>query len=260
VILNGDGTLNAGKTEMHFEGHPTGVDVTKFVLHHGRYDQRCDKWKSSSRKEPGAAMKRLLSFFLLASSVCWSQSTFTIPLEKANSALALPSMAARDGVLYAAYRSFDLLRFSSKLEVVVYDLNTHKELQHVTISVPKVHGARASEGLFLSEDGQTLAYAELHEPGLILLLAAKNLAEIRRSTALPFTSLDHHLMFAGFDGDQTLHSVEFLWLPQTKCRRVAFYPAWEYSTSSQSQTRELSVCRLKLPRLLYGSQACERHG
>jgi len=33
VILNGDGTLNAGKTEMHFEGHPTGVDVTKFVLH-----------------------------------------------------------------------------------------------------------------------------------------------------------------------------------------------------------------------------------
>jgi hypothetical protein len=33
VILNGDGTLNAGKIEMHFEGHPTGVDVTKFVLH-----------------------------------------------------------------------------------------------------------------------------------------------------------------------------------------------------------------------------------
>ena len=33
VILNGDGTLNAGKTEMHFEGYPTGVDVTKFALH-----------------------------------------------------------------------------------------------------------------------------------------------------------------------------------------------------------------------------------
>jgi hypothetical protein len=43
-------------------------------------------------------MKRLLSVFLLASSVCWSQSTFTIPLEKANSALALPSMAVRDGL------------------------------------------------------------------------------------------------------------------------------------------------------------------
>ena len=111
-------------------------------------------------------------------------------------------MAARDGVLYAAYRSFDLLRFSNKLEVVAYDLNTHKELQHVTISVPKVHGARASEGFFLSEDGQTLAYAELHEPGLILLLAAKNLSEIRRSDTLPFTSLDHQRMFAGFDGDQ----------------------------------------------------------
>lgn len=147
-------------------------------------------------------MKRLLSFFLLASSICRGQGTFTTPLAKANPALALPGMTARNGVLYAAYRSFDLLRFSNKLEVVAYDLNAHKELQHVTIPVPKVHGGRASEGFCLSEDRQTLAYAELHEPGLILLLATKNLAEIRRSTALPFTSLDHHLMFAGFDHDE----------------------------------------------------------
>ena len=111
-------------------------------------------------------------------------------------------MAVHDGVLYAAYRSFDLLRFSNKLEVVAYDLNTHKELQHVTIPVPKVHGARASEGLYLSEDGQTLAYAELHDPGLILLLATRNLAEVRRSTALPFAAQDYERMFAGFDGDQ----------------------------------------------------------
>ena len=33
VILNGPGTRNAGITEMHFEGHPTGVDVVNFVLH-----------------------------------------------------------------------------------------------------------------------------------------------------------------------------------------------------------------------------------
>lgn len=144
----------------------------------------------------------LCCLFLMASTLGWGQSTFTIPLAKADSALALPSLAVHDGVVYAAYRSFDLLRFSNKLEVVAYDLNAHKELQHVTISVPKVHGARASEGLFLSEDGQTLAYAELHEPGLILLLAAKNLAEIRRSTVLPFTPQDHQRMFAGFDGNQ----------------------------------------------------------
>lgn len=124
------------------------------------------------------------------------------PVAQANSALALSSMAEHDGVVYAAYRSFDLLRFSNKLQVVAYDLNTHKELRHVTISVPKVHGARASEGLFISKDGQTLAYAELHEPGLMLLLAAKNLTEIRRSTALPLTSQDHQRMFAGFDGNQ----------------------------------------------------------
>lgn len=148
-------------------------------------------------------MKSLTSFiFLLASALCWGQSEFTIPLAKANSALALPSMAVHDGVVYAAYRSFDLLRFSNKLEVVAYDLNAHKELQHVTISVPKVHGARASEGFYVSKDGQTLGYAELHEPSLILLLAAKNLAEIRRSTVLPFTPQDDQRMFAGFDGDQ----------------------------------------------------------
>lgn len=148
-------------------------------------------------------MRLILSgVFLMVSTLGWGQSTFTIPLAKANSALALPSMAEHAGVVYAAYRSFDLLRFSNKLEVVAYDLNTHKELQHVTISVPKVHGARASEGLYLSEDGQTLAYAELHEPGLILLLAAKTLVEIRRSDALPFTSQDHQRMFAGFDQDQ----------------------------------------------------------
>ena len=148
-------------------------------------------------------MRRLLSsVFLLMSASCWGQSEFMISLAKANSALALPSMAARNNVLYAAYRSFDLLRFSNKLEVVAYDLNTHKELQHVTVSVPKVHGARASEGFFLSKDGQTLAYAELHEPELILLFTARNLAEIRRSTALPYTPQDHQRMFAGFDDDQ----------------------------------------------------------
>jgi hypothetical protein len=111
-------------------------------------------------------------------------------------------MAAGDGIVYAAYRSFDLLRFSSQLQVVAYDLKSRKELQHVTISVPKVHGARASDGLFLSEDRLTLAYAELHEPGLILLLAAKNLSEIKRSNALPFAPQDHQRIFAGFDRDQ----------------------------------------------------------
>ena len=144
----------------------------------------------------------LSGVFLMASALGWGQSTFTIPLAKANSALALPSMAEHDGVVYAAYRSFDLLRFSNRLEVVAYDLHAHKELRHVTISVPKVHGARASEGLFLSEDGQNLAYAELHNPGLILLLAAKNLAEIRRSDTLPFAAQDHQRMFAGFDQNQ----------------------------------------------------------
>jgi hypothetical protein len=95
-------------------------------------------------------------------------------------------MAEHDGVVYVAYRSFDLLRFSNKLQVVAYDLNTHKELRHVTISVPKVHGARASEGLFISKDEQTLAYAELHEPGLILLFCCE---EFGRNQTLEYAAV-----------------------------------------------------------------------
>jgi hypothetical protein len=148
-------------------------------------------------------MRSLFSgLLLLVSTLSWGQSEFTIPLTKANSSLSLPSMAAHDGVVYAAYRSFDILRFSNKLEVVAYDLNAHKELQRATIPVPKIYGARASAGLYISDDGQTLAYAELHEPGLILLLATKNLAEIRRSYMLPFSDRDHQRLFAGFDQRQ----------------------------------------------------------
>jgi hypothetical protein len=68
-------------------------------------------------------MKPLTScIFFLVSALCWGQSGFTIPLAKANSALALPSMAEHDGVVYVVYRSFDLLRFSNKLQVIAYDL------------------------------------------------------------------------------------------------------------------------------------------
>jgi hypothetical protein len=144
----------------------------------------------------------LVALLIGAMAVCRGQASSTIALQGANSSLALPTMAAKDGVLYVAYRSFDLLRFSTQLQVLAYDLNTHQELRHVVISVPKVHGPRAADGLFLSKDGQTLAYAELHDPGLVLLLAAKSLSEIRRSNTLPFTSQDHQRVFAGFDGDQ----------------------------------------------------------
>lgn len=148
-------------------------------------------------------MRRFLSgFVFLVSTMCWGQGEFTIPLAKANSVLALPSMAVHEGVVYAAYRSFDLLRFSNQLQVVAYDLNTHKELRHVVISVAKVHGARASDGLALSKDGQTLAYVEAHEPYLVVLLATKDLSETRRSVTLPFSDRDHQRLFAGFDGEQ----------------------------------------------------------
>ncbi len=102
-------------------------------------------------------------------------------------------------MLYEAHRSFDVMRFSTQLQVSAFDLSTHKELRHTVINVPRVHGARAAEGFYLSPDGQTLVYAELHEPNLLLVLSAKDLSEVRRTDALPFTSADHYRLFAGFD-------------------------------------------------------------
>lgn len=144
----------------------------------------------------------LIALLVVATGVCRGQASSTITLRGEDSSLALPTMAAKDGVLYVAYRSFDLLRFSSQLQVIAYDLNNHRELQHVVIPVPKVHGARASDGLALSKDGKTLAYVEAHEPYLVVLLGTKDLSEIRRSNALPFSDRDHQRLFAGFDGDQ----------------------------------------------------------
>ena len=90
-----------------------------------------------------------------------------------------------------------MLRFSNQLQVTAYDLATHKELRHVVIPVPRVHGERAAEGFHLSPDGQALIYAELHEPNLLLVLSTKNLGEVRRTTVLPFTAEDSYRVFGG---------------------------------------------------------------
>ncbi|MGA3197060.1 MAG: hypothetical protein ABSD39_18850 [Terriglobales bacterium] len=125
-------------------------------------------------------------------------------MEKLNPSLAVPAMATRDSVVYVAYRSFDWLRQSDQLQVLAYDLNSHNVLKHRTISVPKVHGSRATNGLALSHDGAMLAYVEVHEPSLVLLISAKDLSEVRRSSSLPFTTQDYRRQFAGFDGEDHL--------------------------------------------------------
>ncbi len=146
----------------------------------------------------------MLMLVFLLPGIVWAQSRYTIPLRKENPSLSLPSMAARDGVLYVAYRSFGLLRFSSQLQVVAYDLRSHKELKQVTIAVPEVHGARAAQGFFLSKDGKELAYSEAYSPTLLLLLATRDLSVIRRSNALPFTPGDLGRQFFGFDSRNLL--------------------------------------------------------
>ena len=151
-------------------------------------------------------IKSAIPLILLTASVCWGQSEYRIPLRNANPSLAIPLVAAGNGVLYVAYRSPTWLRRSNQLEVLAYDLNAQKELRHATISVPDVHGARAADGLYLSADGQMLAYAEIHDPCLLLLISTKDLGELRRLTSLPFVHLDPGFpnaqrgeVFGGFD-------------------------------------------------------------
>jgi hypothetical protein len=141
---------------------------------------------------------------LLPISLC-AQNEYTIPLKGADSSLAVPELAVNgNGTLYIAYRSFNLLKRSSKLQLVAYDLNKHKELGQAMIFVPEVHGARVSDGLYISKDGQLLSYAEGHDPSLVLLMSTKDLSEIRRSTLIPFTSDDKQRSFAGFDNEGLL--------------------------------------------------------
>jgi hypothetical protein len=151
----------------------------------------------------------IVAVIALCSGFCYGQDPYTIPLEKLNPSLAVPVMATRDGVVYVAYRSFDWLRQSDQLQVVAYDLNSHRLVKQEAISVPKVHGSRASSGLALSQDGTMLAYVELHEPCLELLISTKDLTEIRRSDVLPFTSQDDRRVFAGFDGENRLAVMSF---------------------------------------------------
>lgn len=139
--------------------------------------------------------------FVLCCGVCLGQTSYTVPLEKLNTSLAVPATVSRAGVVYVAYRSFDWLRQSDQLRVMAYDLRTRKVLRSGTIAVPKVRGSRASNGLVLSPDGATLAYVEIHEPSLILLLSSKDLSEVRRSSSVPFNAKDYQRQFAGFDAD-----------------------------------------------------------
>lgn len=151
----------------------------------------------------------ILTAITLCSGLCYGQTSYTIPLDKLNPTLAVPAMTAHDGLVYIAYRSFDWLRQSDELQVAAYDLDSHQIVKHGAISVPKVHGPRASSGLAFSQDGTMLAYVELHEPGLELLISVKDLTEIRRSSVLPFTAQDVRRVFAGFDSKNRLSLMSF---------------------------------------------------
>lgn len=142
---------------------------------------------------------------LLAATRGWTQDSSTIKLPNAQFSLSVPVMTIGDDhVLYVAYRSSNLLKKSNRLELAKYEIASRKEILHVSIPVPEIRGPRASNGLYLSRDGKTLAYAELHSPYLLVLVSTADLAEVRRSTVLPFKDEDHLRSFFGFDEDGDL--------------------------------------------------------
>jgi len=142
---------------------------------------------------------------VLVAAICSGQTAQPVSLANADFASSIPVMAMGSGeTLYVAYRSFNRMKRSDHLEVAAYDAKTRKEVQRRTIAVPSVHGPRVADGLYLSNDGKMLAYAEPHAPGFVLLISTKDLSEIRRSEHLPFASEDRHRLFSGFDAKDSL--------------------------------------------------------
>src|SRR5579863_9732032 len=100
-------------------------------------------------------MKNGTPFFLLLLAVAampssFGQSEHAIPLPGANLSRSLPVLrVAGNGVLYAAYRSSNLLGKSETLQLLSYDLKSGVQLHRNTIPVPAVNGNRAAGGLYL---------------------------------------------------------------------------------------------------------------
>lgn len=179
--------------------------------------------------------KWILLIFIILSTICRGEISYKLPLLKSSPGLSLSTMTAYRGTLYEAHRSFNLLKFSSQLQVSAYDVETHKLLRHAVIDIPRVHGARASEGFFVSPDGGTLVYAEIHEPNLVLLLSTKDLSEVGHTGVLPFTTADSYRLFAGFDRDGLLSfaSSRFDKLRFARMSPINFEILWEKTGPSQ---------------------------
>jgi len=149
-----------------------------------------------------------LALLLLALAVMprsFGQSEHVIPLPGANLSRSIPVLrVAGDGVLYAAYRSSNLLGKSETLQLLSYDLKSQVQLHHNTIRVPAVNGNRAAGGLYLSQDATTLFYAELYPPYVALAISAKDLVETKRTETIPFSVKDRKRKFVGLGKDGCL--------------------------------------------------------
>lgn len=94
------------------------------------------------------------------------------------------------GKLYAAYRVPGKSGTSSTLRVVLFDPLTGQQVNLRDYPIPGASLPRVATAFLLSQDGSTLAYAELHVPQVIVTIDAANLNPQSTSDASLFGEQD----------------------------------------------------------------------
>jgi hypothetical protein len=95
-----------------------------------------------------------------------------------------------DGKLYVAYRVPEREGTSSTLRVMGYDPMTGQQSRTNDYPLPVVSLPRVPTDFILSRDGSTLAYAELHDPQVIVTIDATTLKPLNTSVARMFGEQD----------------------------------------------------------------------
>lgn len=95
-----------------------------------------------------------------------------------------------DGKLYVAYRVPGSAKTTSTLRVLVFEPIAGKQSNAHDYAVPSASLPRVATNFVLSQDGGTLAYAELHAPQVVVTIEAATLNPISTSDASLFGEQD----------------------------------------------------------------------
>ena len=129
---------------MHFEGHPTGVDVVNLVLHMVDTIRDAVSGRAATEKNETCHEADLDGFAACSRGLLGDRRILT-PLPNANSSLAAGT--GRGGVIYVAYRTLEHVILNELSVLAAYDLSSlQRKSGHIVIVVPKVHSTRPVPG------------------------------------------------------------------------------------------------------------------